>query len=106
MKEKIKENIKNPEELERLYNHDKKSFESVFEEVFSETENTELLKFWKIRLDFDKTSVKLKRTNHTDIIIMVAACLVSGFLIKIPAIFNHNSDNIIFYEKNAGLIVF
>jgi hypothetical protein len=46
MKEKIRTNINNPEELERLYRDDRKSFESGFEEICSETEGSELVKFW------------------------------------------------------------
>jgi hypothetical protein len=49
MKERIRENIDTPEELEKLYRHNKRSFES-------------------------------------------------GFLIKMPAIFDFNSDSILFLE--------
>jgi hypothetical protein len=36
MLEKIRENINNPEELERLYRDDRKSFESGFEKIYSQ----------------------------------------------------------------------
>ncbi len=106
MIEKIKENINNPEKLERLYRDDRKSFESGFEKVYSEIENSEMAKFWKIRLDFDKTPDKIKRFSESDIFIMIAVCLLTGFLIKIPGLFNINLTNFFFYEKNAGIIVF
>jgi len=106
MIEKIKENINNPEKLERLYRDDRKSFESGFEKVYSEIENSEMAKFWKIRLDFDKTPDKIKRFSESDIFIMIAVCLLAGFLIKIPGLFNINLTNFFFYEKNAGIIVF
>ena len=106
MKEKIRENINNPEELERLYRDDRKSFESGFEEITSETEDSELVRFWKIRLNSDKKPVRTKRTQQTDIIFMVAVCVISGFLIKIPDIFHISSTDLIFYERNAGTIVF
>jgi hypothetical protein len=105
MIEKIKENINNPEKLERLYRDDRKSFESSFEKVCSETENTELVKFWRIRLNFDKTPDKMKRSS-SDVFIMIAVCLLTGFLIKIPDLFKINLTNPLFYEKNAGIIVF
>ena len=54
MTEKIKEFINDPENLERLYHEDKKSFESGFEKIYPEIANTEMAKFWKSRLDFDK----------------------------------------------------
>ena len=106
MIEKIKENINNPEELERLYRDDRKSFESGFEKVYQEIENSELAKFWKIRLDLDKTPDKIKKFPRSDIFIMIAVCLITGFLIKIPGLFNLNYTDFIFYEKNAGIIVF
>ncbi|MBE3085642.1 MAG: DUF4153 domain-containing protein [Bacteroidetes bacterium] len=106
MIEKIKENINNPEKLERLYRDDRKSFESGFEKVYSEIENSEMAKFWKTRLDFDKTPDKIKRFSESDIFIMIAVCLLAGFLIKIPGLFNINLTNFFFYEKNAGIIVF
>lgn len=106
MIEKIKENINNPEILERLYRDDRKSFESGFEKVYSEIENSEIAKFWKIRLDFDKPPDKIKKFSESDIFIMIAVCLLAGFLIKIPSLFNINLTNFLFYEKNAGIIVF
>ena len=105
MIEKIKENINNPEELEKLYRDDKKSFESGFEKIYPEIENSEMAKFWKIRLDFDKTPDKVKRYSP-DIFIMISVCLLVGFLIKIPDLFKINLTNQLFYEKNAGIIFF
>jgi hypothetical protein len=106
MTEKIKNNINNPEELEKLFRDDRKSFESGFEKIYSDIENSELVRFWKIRLDYEKASSKTKRLLWSDILIMIAACLISGFLIKIPTLFNVNLHNFLFYEKNAGTIVF
>jgi hypothetical protein len=106
MKEKIKENISNPEKLEQLYHEDRKSFESGFEKVYSEIEKSELARYWKIRLDFDKIPDKIKKFNLSDIFVMIAACLVAGFLIKIPDIFNIKLTDILFYEMNAGISVF
>ncbi|MGD0342604.1 MAG: hypothetical protein ABSA76_12950 [Bacteroidales bacterium] len=105
MIEKIKENINNPEELEKLYRDDKKSFESGFEKIYPEIENSEMAKFWRIRLDFDKIPDKMKRSK-SEIFNMVFVCLIVGFLIKIPDLFKINLTNELFYEKNAGIIVF
>jgi hypothetical protein len=106
MKEIIKANINNPEKLEQLYREDKKSFESGFEKVFSEIGDTELAKYWKIRLDFDKAPEKANKISLTDIFIMISACLIAGFLIKIPDLFDIKLTSFIFYEKNAAIIVF
>jgi hypothetical protein len=106
MKERIRENINNPEILEQMYREEKKEFISGFEEVYPEIENTEVAKYWKIRLDFDKKPDRVKKADLTDIIVMISACFIAGFLIKIPDIFNLNISDFLFYEKNAGIIVF
>lgn len=105
MIELIQENLKNPENLERLYRNDKKSFESGFEKVYPQIKNTEMAKFWKARLNFDKSPDKFKRPL-SDILIMIGVCILAGFLIKIPDLFKINLTNFFFYEKNAGIIVF
>jgi len=106
MTEKIKEFINDPENLERLYHEDKKSFESGFEKIYPEIANTEMAKFWKSRLDFDKSTDKTKIGFGTDIFIMIAVCMFAGFLIKIPDLFNIKVKSFFFYEKDAAIIVF
>jgi hypothetical protein len=106
MAEKIKEFINDPEKLEKMYREDKKSFESGFEKIYPEIANTEMAKFWKSRLDFDKSTDKTKIGFGTDIFIMIAVCLFAGFLIKIPDLFNINIKTFFFYEKDAAIIVF
>jgi hypothetical protein len=105
MKELIKENINNPEKLEQLYHDDRNAFESGFEEVYSEIEKSGLSKFWKVRLDYYKLPDKVKKSDMPDILILISACIITGFLIKIPDIFNVLADEV-FYMKNAGIIVF
>lgn len=105
MKEKIKEHINQPDKLEQLYRDDRTAFETGFAEVYSKSEKSELLTFWKIRLDYNKMPTTLNKTTLPDILILISACLVTGFLIKIPEIFNVGLDEI-FYAKNAGIIVF
>ena len=105
MKERIKEHINNPEKLEQLYHDDRNAFESGFEEVYSEIEKSELSKFWKIRLDYNKLPDKINKSNLLDIFKLISVCLITGFLIKIPSIFNVQMIEV-FYMKNAGIIVF
>ena len=106
MTEKIKANINNPEELERLYRENKKSFESDFEKIYPEIEATEMAKFWKSRLDFGKTLAKTSISFSRDVFIMIVICLAAGFLIKIPDLFNINVTTFHFYEKETGIIFF
>lgn len=105
MKTRIKEYIDDPEKLEQLYHDDKNAFQSGFEEVYSEIGESQLSKFWKIRLDYNKLPEAIKKSSFADILILILACLITGFLIKIPYIFNVKVMDI-FYAKNAGIIVF
>ena len=105
MKEKIKEHINDPEKLEQLFHDDKTAFEAGFKEVFPEIEKSELAKYWKIRLDYKKQPETAWKINHLDIAVLLTSCLIAGFLIKIPYIFNV-PQNEIFYTRNTGIIVF
>lgn len=106
MKERIKEHINNPEILEKLYRDDRTAFESGFDEVISETEESELIRYWKVRLNFNKAPDKVKKTNLLDIIILISSCLIAAVLIRIPDIFSLGIADEVFYAKNASLIVF
>jgi hypothetical protein len=106
MTEKIKEIINDPEKLEKLYREDRKSFESDFENLYAEIENTEMARFWKSRLDFDRSPERTIINFGPDLFILIAVCLFAGFLIKIPDLFNINLVSFPFYEKDAGIIVF
>jgi len=106
MKERIKENISNPEKLEQLYNDDRNAFESGFAEACAEVEESELTRYWKIRLDYKKAPDKMLKTNLFDIVILITSCLIAAILIRIPDIFSLGIEAEIFYAKNAALIVF
>jgi hypothetical protein len=105
MKEKIREVIDQPEELERLYRSDKNSFKSGFQEIYHEIENVTLANFWKIRLDIDNGSGKIKLFQWADVSFLIIACMISSILIKYPAIFKNDFFETSYYEKNTGLIV-
>lgn len=106
MKTKIKDNIENSAELEKLYRANKKDFEKAFFEIYPEISEYQLSEFWKTRLDFNVNQEKKGMIEKADILFLILACVVSGFLIKIPDIFNIDLDNYFFYEKNAALIAF
>ncbi len=68
-------------------------------------EKTELSTFWKLRIDYGKTPALHKPTKPFDLLFLIAACLLTGFLIKMPELFKLNWDEI-FYARNTGIIVF
>ncbi|SFE37462.1 hypothetical protein [Thermophagus xiamenensis] len=106
METKIKESIDNPEQLEKLYRADKKNFEKSFFCIYPEIADSKIADFWKVRLEFDARSEAKSGTRKTDVYFLIITCFVTGFLIKIPQIFNVELNDYFFYEKNAGLILF
>jgi hypothetical protein len=106
MTDKIKEIINDPEKLEKFYHEDRKSFESEFEKIYTEIQHSEAAKFWKIRLDYNKSTDQIKRIFGPDLFILALVCLFAGFLIKIPEAFNFDAMRFHFYEKETGLIIF
>jgi hypothetical protein len=106
MIEKIRANLKDPEKLERLYQEDKRSFRSAFEEIYPEISDYELAKFWKSRLDFARSTGKTKHFMVSDILTMISVCLFAAFLIKFPELFKINITNFSFYERETGIIMF
>ncbi|HLP71641.1 MAG TPA: hypothetical protein VK155_01990 [Bacteroidales bacterium] len=107
MNEKIKSSLTNPEILEKLYHEDRKKFRNEFEKLYPEIENSEAAKFWKARLDYDSKPEILKTIALPEIIMVVAVCLLTAFLIKIPDIFRIKyPEESVFYLKNGAIIVF
>ncbi len=106
MKNKIKDNIENAEQLEKIYQADKKGFKKAFLEIYPEIAVYKASEFWKNRFEFNKLNDTSAKTSHTDILFLIVACIITGFLIKIPQLFGIDITYYFFYEKNAGLVVF
>ena len=102
---RIKENIENPEQLEKLYRADKKNFERAFFDIYPEISGFKLAEFWNVRLGFDSPQENKLKVSRIDILFLIVTCAITGFLIKIPQIFGISLEDYLFYEKNAGLIV-
>ena len=105
METEIRENIDNPQQLERLYKSDKKSFEKAFFAIYPGISGDKMAAFWKARLEYDKQDDSRIKISKTDIMLLILACLVTGFLIEIPRLFSLGISEELFYLKNAGLIV-
>ena len=104
MKDQIKESIGDPEQLEKLYRADKNGFEKAFFEIYPAIAKNEIAQFWKTRLEYGHTREDTFKIRKKDILFLMISCLISGFLIKIPQLFDIGLKDI-FYERNAGLIV-
>ncbi|HMQ79671.1 MAG TPA: hypothetical protein PKE39_10005 [Ignavibacteria bacterium] len=105
MKQKIIENIENPQVLERLYREDKSGFTNEFMGLYPEFKDSPLAQFWQIRLqgeiltegkeeDLPDTQ-NITPAGKFDLIYTVIAGLVCGTIFKIPQIFGINAQNFI-----------
>ena len=103
---RIKENIENPEQLEKLYRADKKNFERAFFDIYTEISGFKLAEYWNVRLGLDSSQENKQKISRIDILFLIITCAVTGLLIKIPQLFDISLKDYFFYEKNAGLIVF
>ena len=103
MKERIIENISNPDHLERLYRENKQDFAQAFGEL-SPDYDSELVKYWKIRLA-PETESEGKGFLKLDLLVVIVLSLVSGLLVKFPNMFSQiNAES--FYKRDLALIVF
>ncbi|MDI3520885.1 MAG: hypothetical protein PWR04_873 [Anaerophaga sp.] len=106
MKTDIKKHIDNPLQLEKLYRADKKRFKNAFFEIYPEIADKKAAEFWKTRLEFDNPGEDKEKKRKTNVLYLIVTCLVTGLLIKMPQLTNLDVNTYLFYEKNAGLIVF
>ncbi len=105
METKIKDNIDNSEQLEKLYRADKKGFQKAFSEIYSEIADFKMADFWKARLDFDFQSDTKIKVRKTDVLFLITTCLITGFLVKFPQILDIKLNDYFYYEKNVGLVI-
>jgi hypothetical protein len=104
--DEIEANLDNPEILEKLYRSDKKGFRTEFEKLRPGTGFSEIIRFWKVRLEYDKKSDTVKMPSVYEITTVLAAGIITAVLIKIPDIFRTGIDENMFYLKNAAIIIF
>ncbi len=104
MKNKIKENIDNPEQLEKLYRTDNKGFEKAFFEIYPEIATYNISDFWKTRLEFGSSNEEILKPKKVDLVFLIASCAIAAFLIEIPEWTGMTLKDP-FYNRNAGLIV-
>lgn len=102
MREEIIANQKDPRVLEQMYRINKAGFKREFTAVYPELKGNALADFWNERLNFEKEEISWG-TNRELLFVLIAS-LVAGFIAKIPAIFAIDEE--FFYPRNIGFIVF
>ena len=103
MKDRIIENIHHPEHLEQLYRENKKAFSESFAQI-QEEYDSELVRFWKIRLAEGDGEKGISLVSK-DVWVVVFLGLVSWVLLKLPAIWGQINEEL-FYQRGLAIIVF
>lgn len=102
MKEEILKNVENPASLEKLYRENKTEFKREFNLLYSEIKDSKLTGFWNERLNYDSAEITFGTSR--ELIIVVVASLLAGFIAKLPVMLNIDPE--FFYPRNVGFIVF
>jgi hypothetical protein len=103
MKQQIIDSINNPENLEKLYRDNKLDFSKSFADI-SDDYNSDLVKFWKLRLASEKEPV-FKGFLKLDLLVVIILSVVTGILVKLPEIFSQ-IPNEFFYSRDLAIIIF
>jgi hypothetical protein len=103
MRKRIIENINSPGDLEKLYRENSPEFSSAFNQI-SDEYDSELVRFWKIRLAPVKEN-EFKGFLKLDLFILLGLSLLTALLIKIPLIFTQINEES-FFMRNLAIIVF
>ena len=101
--QQIIDGLHSPEELEKLYREHKKEFCDFFNSN-TEYSDSELFKFWKVRLAAE-TSHSRNKVLKSDIVFLILVSVFSGLLLKLPDFFAQLDRNS-FYLRNLSLILF
>ena len=103
MKQQIIDSITDPENLEKLYRDNKQEFSKSFAGI-SEDYDSDLVKFWKIRLAPEKDPV-FKGFLKRDLLVVILISLLTGLLVKLPEFFGQIQVDF-FYSRDLAIIVF
>lgn len=103
MKEKITASINDPEALEKCFRENRSEFIRAFKEI-APGYNTELVKFWKIRLKSVKAVVPAEFSLR-DLLVAALISLITALLSRVNLL-TDDPENEMFYLRNFPLIAF
>ncbi len=100
MKDEILKFIDDPKQLEKLYRTNKGQFKWEFSTLYPERKGNTLADFWNERLNY--ASDEINWGTGRELLFVIIASLVAGFIAKIPGMFQINEE--FFYPRNIGFI--
>jgi hypothetical protein len=100
MQDEIRAHLNDPKQLERLYRTNKVTFKRAFGTLYPELKGNTLADFWNERLHYE--SDEINWGTRKELVLVIIASLVAGFIAKIPDLFQLNEE--VFYTRNIGFI--
>jgi hypothetical protein len=100
MKDEILSHLNDPGQLEKLYRNNKVPFKRAFSTLYPELKGNALADFWNERLNYETDEINWG--TGREILFVIIAALVAGFIAKIPAMFQIDEE--FFYPRNIGFI--
>ncbi|MHA8101222.1 hypothetical protein PQG46_05235 [Aquirufa nivalisilvae] len=102
MKSEIIQNLKNPEQLEKLYRANSALFKKEINALWPEYHEETSLQFWNQRLNYTSEPITLGAKNELFVIAILAFC--AALISQIPTFFGLDQDT--FFQRNISFVVF
>jgi hypothetical protein len=102
MRAEILEHLNDAGHLEKMYRENKRLFKKEFNAIYSDISEQAFAKVWHERLSYE--SADISWGSSSDLIFVIFASLLAGFVAKLPQTFHIQED--FFYSRNIGFIVF
>ncbi len=102
MKEQIKSNLDNPNQLEKLYRENKTAFKKEFNNLYPDIKENTTAQIWNERLNFESEEISWGTKN--ELVFVIIASFIAGFIAKLPQFFGFADE--FFYPRNIAFVVF
>mgnify|MGYP006094326571 CR=1 FL=1 len=102
IKKAILNSINNPDELEKIYQSNKRTFKDIFLSLSSKITNKTIYNYWKARLNYSNTGFSIG--SNKEILIVFLCSLLSIIIARIPEIFSIDEE--FYYTRNVSFIPF
>lgn len=102
MKEKIRNNLDKPVQLERLYQENRTTFKREFNLIYPEIRETATAQIWNARLNFENERISWGTSK--ELIVVIVLSFIAGLIAKIPDFTEITPDYL--YPRNIAFVVF
>lgn len=102
MRAEILEHLNDARHLEKMYRDNKRLFKKEFTAIYPDISEQAVAQVWHERLSYESSDISWGSSG--DLIFVIVASLLAGFVAKLPQIFHIQEE--FFYSRNIGFIVF